>query len=269
MNDKSSEVRQEERSAQLRRHQSQCSVCSHPKCQEIEEAWTHWGNTILLADTCKLSKYSIYRHMHARGLFIERQKNVKGVYERIIERMDLTSFGASNIMAALKAYTSLCEREEERKQANGLPVKALFRRMSKQEREAFARDGSLPEWFLDDAEATPEDSPDGEGEIPADATAVDSEGATPKANLDGEAEVQAYTIQEGSEGATPTDNPRDKPEMAADAAQENSEGATPKDIPDGEAKVPTDTAQEGPEGATPISRQDGHNTPSSEETRVQ
>jgi len=48
MNDKLRKLTEEEWNAMLRRHQVQCSVCRHPQCREIEEAWVHWGNTTLL-----------------------------------------------------------------------------------------------------------------------------------------------------------------------------------------------------------------------------
>lgn len=199
---KAQEVWQEERIISLKRHQSQCRLCSHPQREEIEEAWVNWGRTTLLADRYGLSRDGIYRHMHALGLDRKREKNRKGFYGGILERRDTVSFSGSNLLAAFKDYASLCEREEEQQQEKkGLLVRELFQRMSKQEREAFAEDGSLPEWFL--AEATPEDSAHGEGEIPADGT------------------------QLGSQGATPENPPHGEPAMPADAAQGDSEGATP------------------------------------------
>jgi hypothetical protein len=43
MNDKLHKLAEEERNAKLRRHQAQCSVCRHPQCQAIEEAWIDWA----------------------------------------------------------------------------------------------------------------------------------------------------------------------------------------------------------------------------------
>jgi hypothetical protein len=71
------DLRQEERSVSLGRHQSQCSICSHPQREEIEEEWINWGCTTLLADRYRVSRYSIYRHMRALDLSKERQKKVQ------------------------------------------------------------------------------------------------------------------------------------------------------------------------------------------------
>jgi hypothetical protein len=138
------DLRQEERGASLGRHQSQCSVCSHPQRQEIEEAWLNWGNTTLLADHYKVSRDAIYRHMKALGLFSERQKRVKFAYEKIIERLDMVSVSGSTVLAALKAYISLCEREEA-KQASALAPQEVSRPMSDQEPDVLEEDGSFPE----------------------------------------------------------------------------------------------------------------------------
>jgi hypothetical protein len=49
-------------------------------------------------------------------------------------------------------------------QAQGADFKKLLERMSPEEREAFARDGSLPEWFSIAKAATPSDGQEGEKE---------------------------------------------------------------------------------------------------------
>jgi hypothetical protein len=49
-------------------------------------------------------------------------------------------------------------------QAQGTNLKKLLERMSKGEREAFARNGSLPEWISKAKGATPSDGQDGEKE---------------------------------------------------------------------------------------------------------
>lgn len=111
-------ISQEGQSASLRRHQSQCSVCTHPQRQEIEEAWLDWANTIDLADKCGLSRDAVYRHMHVLGLFHERQKRRKRLYENILERAPITSFRSSDIVKLLKEYMALCEREEANQAAS-------------------------------------------------------------------------------------------------------------------------------------------------------
>jgi len=150
----------------LGRHRSQCSVCSHPQCQEIEREWINWGNTTELSHRYGLSRDSVYRHMHALNLFRKRQRNLKAALEKMIERTELAPVTGSAIIAAIKAYISLSARDDT-KQENGLSAIELFRRMSKQERKTFARDGSLPDWFSSELSDPPQDSQGDGKDVPA------------------------------------------------------------------------------------------------------
>jgi len=128
-------------SASLCRHQSQCSVCSHPERQEIEDAWLDWGSTTLLAEKYGLSRDCIYRHAHALGFFRERQKGIKRLYEKVLERLDTVEFSGSDLVKVLKEYTTLCEREEAKQETN-LPAQEGLDPASGQEPEVPALDGA-------------------------------------------------------------------------------------------------------------------------------
>ena len=132
---------QEGLSARLRRHQSQCSVCSHPQRQELEEAWLDWGSTTLLAEKYGLSRDGIYRHAHALGLFRERQNRIKRLYEKVLERLDTVKFSGSDLVKVLKEYTALCEREEAKQETN-LPAQEVLDPASGQEPEVPAGVGA-------------------------------------------------------------------------------------------------------------------------------
>jgi len=134
-------VLQEGQSASLRRHQSQCSVCSHPQQQAIEEEWVNWGSTTLLAEKHGLSRDGIYRHAHALGLFRERQKRIKRLYEKVLERLDTVKFSGSDLVKVLKEYTALCEREEA-KQGTNLTAEEMLDVESEKDVEVPAGDGS-------------------------------------------------------------------------------------------------------------------------------
>jgi hypothetical protein len=110
----------------------------------------------------------------------------------------------------MKAYASLCEREEEKEQASALPAKELFRRMSQQEREAFARNGSLPDWFSTDLEPTP------------------------SGNSGGEAEVKAEAIQQGSEPEIAEESQHSEVVPVAEGSREGERESTPAPCQEGE-----------------------------------
>ena len=171
MKDKLHKLAEEERSARLRRHQAQCSVCQHPQFEEIEEAWVNWGNTTLLAKDYGVSRDAVYRHMRALDLFKVRQKRVKVIYEKILERLDMVSVHGATLLAALRDYTALLEKEEAEQASTGASQE-VSRPMSDLEPAELAKDEPLPE----------------EG------TSASSEGETSAA---------AVGNQEGEQGATP------------------------------------------------------------------
>lgn len=86
--------------------------------------------------------------------------------ERIIERLDIAPMSGSVVLSAIKHYEKLTQREQG-EQVEGLIPKQLFDGMSKDEREAFARDGSLPDWFSRAKGATTVDGREGEQETQA------------------------------------------------------------------------------------------------------
>jgi hypothetical protein len=164
MDDKKQLKDKEGGSVKIGRHESQCTVCSHPQRQEIEELWIGWYNPGWIVDHYRVSRDALYRHVHAFDLFSKRQRNAKRALERIIERVDHTSFSGSVILSAIKAYTKMNSAGQGVEHGQGTNVKKSFERMSKEEREVFARDGSLPEWMSIAIGATPSDGQEGEKE---------------------------------------------------------------------------------------------------------
>jgi hypothetical protein len=130
--------------ANLELHRKQCSVCRHPQLQEIEEGWVNWGSTTLIAEKYGLSRDSLYRHMHAFGLFVRRQKNRKRFLEKIMERLDMTSVSGSVVLGAFKMYLKMAGEEEAKEEAPGASPAATERRLSDRP-ITVAAGGPLPE----------------------------------------------------------------------------------------------------------------------------
>jgi len=154
----------EARDVRIRRHEAQCSICQHPQRQLIEEMWLDWCYTHGIAENFGVSRYGIYRHAHALGLFSIRRQNGIRVLEKLMERGDVTEINGSVVVSAYKLFRELVRAEERVGPVQGPDLKMLFERLSKEEREAYARDGSLPEWFTRALAATPTDSQQGEKE---------------------------------------------------------------------------------------------------------
>ena len=146
MKDKLHKLAEEERSARLRRHQAQCSICQHPQRQEIEEAWMNWANTTLLAKDYHVSRDAVYRHMRALDLFKVREKRVKLIYEKILERLDMVSVNGATLLAALRDYTALLEKEKAERGSTG-----ASQEVSELEPSELVKDESLPEGGTSDS----------------------------------------------------------------------------------------------------------------------
>ena len=138
------------RTAALNRHKGQCTICSHAKCKEIEAAFVAWGSPEKIATEFGLGhRTTVYRHAKAFGLNLKRQQNIRAPLERIIERAGdaaLQVTGATVVQAIavygkLNAQGQLIERRET------VNLNELFERMTIQEKETYAREGNLPDWF--------------------------------------------------------------------------------------------------------------------------
>lgn len=136
----------DEREVSLGRHKAQCSVCKHPNCQDIEEAWVDWTSPEKIAYDYHISKDSLHRHFRAVKLAAKRRKNRMRVCERFLERTDLTKPTGATILGMWKEYDKHATRQESMSTESPDP-KALFKRMTRKERANFLRDGTLPEWF--------------------------------------------------------------------------------------------------------------------------
>jgi hypothetical protein len=152
----------------LGRHQAQCTICLSSCRQEIEELFVDWVSPdLIIKQFTNISRDSVYRHAHAWGLFDQRKKNIGRALEKIIERVDFMSTTGSQVISAIQTYVKLNRLGQGTEQAQGPNPKELFELMSKEEREAFARDGSLPDWFSRAKDGTPVESQEGEQESQA------------------------------------------------------------------------------------------------------
>jgi hypothetical protein len=145
--------------ANLGRYKRNCSVCSHAQRERIETDFVIWKSPARIADECGLrDRASIYRHAHALGLFEKRRRNVRAALERIIERADDVEVTASAVVAAVQALTKINAQGQWVERNEHINLNELFERMSKEELETYAGDGTLPVWFTRAVSATPNHS---------------------------------------------------------------------------------------------------------------
>jgi hypothetical protein len=144
--------------ASLGRHRRNCSVCSHPKCAEIESDFVSWRSPGAIAQEYGLAdRASVYRHAHALGLFPKRQRNVRAALERIIEKAGEVDVTAGAVVAAVQAYAKINAAGQWLDRSEHVNLNELFEKMTQQELEVYAKDGTLPDWFTTTLGATAKD----------------------------------------------------------------------------------------------------------------
>jgi hypothetical protein len=146
----------------LGRHKRNCSICAHTQCAEIEGEFVAWCSAAVIARQYGLAdRASIYRHAHALGLFAKRQRNVRAALERIIEKAGEVEVTAAAVVGAIQAYTKINGAGQWIDRSENVSLNELFDRMTHEELEAYARDGSLPCWFTTPVGVAGSASPEG------------------------------------------------------------------------------------------------------------
>jgi len=140
-------------------HEKFCTMCKHPKREEMECDFVNWRSPVEIAKKYRLSdRGTVYRHAHVFGHFAKRRRNVRAALEHIIERAGAVEVSAASVVAAVQAYAKINAQGQWVDRSETINVHELFDRMSQDELETYARDGSLPAWFSQHVAATGEDS---------------------------------------------------------------------------------------------------------------
>lgn len=123
-------------------------MCAHQQCREIEAAFVSWRSPAAIAKEYGLAdRATIYRHAHAFGLFEKRQRNIRAALEHIIEQACEVEVTSSAVVAAVQAYAKLNSNGQWIERTELVDLNDLFDRMTRDELDAYARDGTLPAWF--------------------------------------------------------------------------------------------------------------------------
>lgn len=139
---------QPEKAVVRERHEQHCGICKHEERESIERDFIGWRSPITITEEYALSnRATVYRHAHALGLFAKRQRNIRAALERIIERSESVEINASAVVAAIVAYSKINSEGRFIERTERVDLNQLFEKMSKDELEAYAKDGALPPWF--------------------------------------------------------------------------------------------------------------------------
>jgi len=96
--------------ADLQRHARKCAICNHPQREEIESEFLHWEDPHHIVYDFKLpSRSCVYRHADATGLALQRRLGLRGVAERVIERVDDATITADAVLRAMRIYAHITD----------------------------------------------------------------------------------------------------------------------------------------------------------------
>ncbi|MFZ0213039.1 MAG: hypothetical protein WBE20_12665 [Candidatus Acidiferrales bacterium] len=97
-------------------HRRKCKICSHPEREAIEDLFIHWHSPESIHD--QFGDYppfdvsSIYRHARAAGLYARRSKNLRAVFDLLLEQADSVQPTAHGIVAVVRAYSCLTKTNQ-------------------------------------------------------------------------------------------------------------------------------------------------------------
>jgi hypothetical protein len=143
------------------RHEYHCTICSHPKREEIEQAFLTWSSPNRIAKKYGVSRDSVYRHAHAVSLLDKRRRNLHSALERIIEKAGEVEVSATAVVSAVAAYAKINASGQWVERNEHVSLNEFIDRMTRDEMEAYAKEGILPTWFERTVGATRPDSREG------------------------------------------------------------------------------------------------------------
>ena len=118
----------------------------------------NWVSPTRIGTEYEVSRDSVYRHAHALGLMEKRRRNVRAALERIIEKAGEVEVNAAAVVSAVATYVRINGRGELVERTESVDLNALFARMTLEELDAYAKNGTLPNWFEESVGATAIDS---------------------------------------------------------------------------------------------------------------
>jgi hypothetical protein len=130
------------------RHVSQCSICAHPRYDDIERDFISWISPAKIATEYKLrDRSAVYRHALALDLGPRRDRNIRAALGRIIEKVDDVRATPGAVVQAIALYARMNARGELVGRDEQVGSHELFSKMNSDELKAYIKDGTLPSWF--------------------------------------------------------------------------------------------------------------------------
>jgi hypothetical protein len=133
----------------MQRHKRKCAICRHPQRAEIEREYVEWGNAEEIAKRHRLANArALFRHAQAMELHLKRRQRLQSALDRIIERVGEVRVTAGAVVSAVRTQADLSSQGRWVEDAEKVYLNELYERMTSEETEIYAREGKLPDWFL-------------------------------------------------------------------------------------------------------------------------
>lgn len=95
------------------RHARKCNVCRHPDRDAIEQDFLRWRSPDQIAEDYGIADHSsVYRHVHATGLFARRRATLRLALEPLIEQAATVRVTAAAIVSAIRVYAHINDSGE-------------------------------------------------------------------------------------------------------------------------------------------------------------
>lgn len=95
-------------------------------------------------------------------LFTKRQRDIRAALERLIEQAEDVAVTPSAAVSAIQAYAKINAAGQWVERVEGVSVNELFDRMTRDELETYASEGTLPTWFTSAVGTTESESKEAE-----------------------------------------------------------------------------------------------------------
>jgi len=98
------------------RHRRKCRICCHPQREAIEELFIHWHSPESIHHDFAIyppfDVSCLYRHAHAAGLYKKRSRNLRDVFDLLLEQAGNVLPTAHGIVAVVRAYSCLTKTNQ-------------------------------------------------------------------------------------------------------------------------------------------------------------
>jgi hypothetical protein len=134
-------------------HTPRCKTCARPDCAEIDRAVIEWHSVSQVARQFRISRQALTRHIAGKELIAARQRNVKPVFMRVIEK-GLARLGKVSVRDVIAAASAVAKLDQDGHwiDRSQVTVEHYLPKMTADELKDLAEQKVIPEWVKKEIE---------------------------------------------------------------------------------------------------------------------